>query len=70
MTSVSTRIDAQSHPRAPETWRLVGRPFDPRHRALSRGEQRAQMADRLVYGASGVVGGVMVLYLIARRVLG
>ena len=68
MTSVSTRVDAQSHSRAPESWRLVGRPFDPRQRTLSRGEQRVQMADRLVYGGSGVLAGVMALYVIASAV--
>ena len=50
--------------RKPEDWRLRGRPYDPRQSALSRGEQRAQVADRLIYGASGVLGGVMVLYLV------
>ena len=55
--------------RKPEDWRLRGRPFDPRQRTLSRGEQRVQMADRLVYGSSGVLGALMVLYAIASAVL-
>lgn len=54
--------------RAPESWRLVGRPYDPRQRALSRGEQRVQAVDRIVYGSSGVLAGLMVLYVIAAAV--
>ena len=54
--------------RTAESWRLVGRPFDPRERALSRGEQHAKMADRLVCGGSGVLAGVMALYVIASAV--
>lgn len=54
--------------RRPEGWRLRGRPYDPQQRALSRGEQRVQMADRLVYGTSGVLVGLMVLYLVVGAV--
>lgn len=52
----------------PAAFRLVGRPFDPRERALSRGEQRVQMADRLVYGGSGVAAALLVLYAIVGAV--
>lgn len=57
-------------PPRPESWRLVGRPYDPRQRALSRGEQRVQAVDRLVYGGSGVLAALVVLYAIAQRVFG
>lgn len=70
MTSVSTRLGVQSHPRSPEPFRLVGRPFDPRERASSRGEQRTEVADRLIYSGSGVLGALTALYVIARKVLG
>ena len=68
MTSVSTRLGTQFKVRKAESWRLVGRPFDPRQRALSRGEQRVQAVDRVVYGSSGVVAGLMVLYVIVAAV--
>ena len=70
MTSVSTGLGTQFRVRKPESWRLVGRPYDPRQRALSRGEQRVQAVDRIVYGSSGVLAGLMVLYAIAQRVFG
>lgn len=65
MTTLTARR-ALTH--RPESWRFVGRPYDPRQRALSRGEQRVQMVDRLVYSTSGVLAGLMVLYAIAQRV--
>ncbi len=49
---------------APELWRLRGRPFDPRQRALSRGEQRKMVGERLLYGIAGAVfGGLIVIWL-------
>ena len=50
-------------PATPEQWRLTGRPFDPRQRKPSEGEQRHGAADRLLWAASGVLGALAGLWL-------
>lgn len=39
----------------PESWRKRGRPFDPRQRAPSRGEQRRNSTNVLLYAFGGVL---------------
>lgn len=50
-------------------WRMVGRPFDPRQKAPSRGEARARTADAVVYGMSGAIAAFIFLYIVAEGVL-
>jgi len=47
-----------------EYWRMRGRPFDPRQRKPSEGEQRHGAADRLLWAVSGVLGALAGLWLV------
>ena len=54
----------------PEPWRMTGRPFDPRRRGASEGEQRHHAADSLLWTVSGVLGGLAALWLAWSSVAG
>ncbi len=51
-------------PKAPEQWRMSGRPFDPCQRKPSEGEKRHGAADRLLWAVSGVLGALAGLWLV------
>ena len=51
-------------PKAPEQWRLTGRPFSPFQRAPSNGEKRHGAADRLLWAVSGVLGALASLWMV------
>ena len=54
----------------PEAWRMAGRPFDPRQRTASRGEQRQRAGNAVLWTVSGFCVALAALWLVWSLIVG